>query len=87
MLGHREGTTVVMVTHDHEVEDHVDRILRIRDGKTSTETTTQSGELVILDSAGRLQLPRSVMETAKLGGRVRVRAEQGRVVIEPPDGE
>jgi ABC-type lipoprotein export system ATPase subunit len=86
-LRDREGTTVVMVTHDHEVESHVDRILRIRDGKTSTETTAGAGELVILDSAGRLQIPKSVLEAAKLGARVRVRADKGRVVIEPPESE
>jgi ABC-type lipoprotein export system ATPase subunit len=86
-LSEREGTTVVMVTHDHEVERHVDRVLRIRDGKTSTETTAGAGELVILDPAGRLQLPKSVLEASKLGARVRVRAEKGRVVIEPPEGE
>ena len=86
-LSEREGTTVVMVTHDHEVERHVDRVLRIRDGKTSTETTAGAGELVILDPAGRLQLPKSVLEASKLGARVRVRAEKGRVVIEPPETE
>jgi ABC-type lipoprotein export system ATPase subunit len=86
-LREREGTTVLMVTHDHEVEHHVDRILRIRDGRTSTETTAGAGELVILDPAGRLQLPKSVREAAGLGARVRVRAERGRVVIEPPDGQ
>ena len=86
-LRDREGTTVVMVTHDHEVEQHVDRILRIRDGRTSTETTAGAGELVILDPAGRLQLPKSVLEASKLGARVRVRAERGRVIIEPPEGE
>lgn len=86
-LGHREGTTVVMVTHDHEVERHVDRILKIRDGRTSTETRAASGELVILDASGRLQLPKSVLEATKLGTRVRVRAEGNRVLIEPPEGE
>lgn len=86
-LREREGTTVVMVTHDHEVERHVDRVLRIRDGKTSTETTAGAGELVIIDSAGRLQIPKSVLEASKLGARVRVRADKGRVVIEPPENE
>jgi ABC-type lipoprotein export system ATPase subunit len=85
-LGRREGTTVVMVTHDHEVERHVDRILKIRDGRTSTESRMESGELVILDPSGRLQLPRSVLDATGLGTRVRVRAEGSRVVIEPPDG-
>jgi ABC-type lipoprotein export system ATPase subunit len=86
-LRDREGTTVVMVTHDHEVEHHVDRILRIRDGRTSTETTAGAGELLILDPAGRLQLPKSVLDATRLGARVRVRAEGGRVIIEPPEDE
>ncbi len=86
-LRDREGTTVVMVTHDHEVEHHVDRILRIRDGRTSTETTAGAGELLILDPAGRLQLPRSVLDAARLGARVRVRAEGRRVIIESPEDE
>jgi putative ABC transport system ATP-binding protein len=81
-LRDREGTTVVMVTHDHEVERHVDRVLRIRDGRTSTETRAETGELLIVDSAGRLQIPMSVRREANLGARVRVRVENGRVIIE-----
>lgn len=84
-LRDRDGTTVVMVTHDHEVERHVDRVLRIRDGRTSTETRAATGELLIVDAAGRLQIPKSVREEANLGGRVRVRVENGRVVIENAD--
>ncbi len=89
VLGHvqdlreREGTTVIMVTHDHEVERYADRVLRIRDGRTSTESRTESGELVILDRAGRLQLPKSVIAETGLRDRVRVRVEDGRVVVEP----
>lgn len=85
-LRDRDGTTILMVTHDREVESHVDRILLIRDGRTSTETRAGAGELVILDSSGRLQLPRAVREAAKLGDRVRVRVEHGKVVIEDANG-
>jgi ABC-type lipoprotein export system ATPase subunit len=84
-LRDRDGTTVIMVTHDHEVERYADRVLRIRDGRTSTETRAAGGELVILDRAGRLQLPRSVLEETGLHDRVRVRVEDGRVVLEPGD--
>jgi ABC-type lipoprotein export system ATPase subunit len=84
-LRDRDGTTIVMVTHDHEVERHVDRVLRIRDGRTSTETRAETGELLIVDPAGRLQLPRSVRQEANLGTRVRVRVEDGHVVIERAD--
>jgi putative ABC transport system ATP-binding protein len=85
-LRDRDGTTIVMVTHDHEVERHVDRVLRIRDGRTSTETRAETGELLIVDAAGRLQIPRSVRQEANLGARVRVRVEDGRVIIENADG-
>ena len=84
-LRDRDGTTVVMVTHDHEVERHVDRVLRIRDGRTSTETRAATGELLIVDAAGRLQIPKAVREEANLGARVRVRVENGRVIIENAD--
>jgi ABC-type lipoprotein export system ATPase subunit len=84
-LRDREGTTIVMVTHDHEVERHVDRVLRIRDGRTSTETRAETGEMLIVDAAGRLQLPKAVRQEANLGGRVRVRVEDGRVIIERAD--
>src|SRR5207302_915860 len=81
-LRDREGTTVIMVTHDHEVERYADRVLRIRDGRTSTESRAAGGELVILDRAGRLQLPKSVIAETGLRDRVRVRVEDGRVVLE-----
>lgn len=84
-LRDRDGTTIVMVTHDHEVERHVDRVLRIRDGRTSTETRADTGEMLIVDPAGRLQLPKSVRQEANLGARVRVRVEDGRVIIERAD--
>ena len=67
------------------LERHVDRVLRIRDGRTSTETRAATGELLIVDAAGRLQIPKSVREEANLGARVRVRVENGRVIIENVD--
>lgn len=86
------GMTVVMVTHDHQVERHVERAVLIRDGKTSTETRWSgrdgrrvAEELVLLDRANRLQLPTGYVEEAGLHERVRVRLEAGRVVILPAE--
>jgi len=80
------GTTVVMVTHDRHVEHHVDRVIRIRDGRTSTETLRDAvEELVILDRAGRLQLPKAHLEALGLKDRVRVRREGDRLVILRPE--
>jgi ABC-type lipoprotein export system ATPase subunit len=82
------GTTVIAVTHDHQVERFADRVIGIRDGRTSTETryVTREGqdladELVILDTAGRLQLPPALVRELGLRGRVRVRREGDKLII------
>ncbi len=86
------GTTIIMVTHDRQIEEHVERVVLIRDGRTSAETRwTGTGpdrtadEYVVLDAAGRLQLPGEYVEALGLQGRVRVRLEPGRVVVSPAD--
>ena len=87
------GTTVVLVTHDPQVERHVDRVIQIRDGRTSTETRHRrvedgrlvADELVIIDRAGRLQVPRAHLERLGLRDRARVHLEGDRLVITPPD--
>jgi ABC-type lipoprotein export system ATPase subunit len=84
------GTTVIMVTHDHQVEEYVERVVLIRDGRTSRETRyagapgeRTSEELVIVDEAGRLQLPAEYVEALGLRGRARVRMEDGRIIVVP----
>jgi len=84
------GTTVIMVTHDHQVEEYVERVVLIRDGRTSTEMRfggapgeRTAEELVIVDAAGRLQLPADYVEAVGLRGRARVRMEDGRIVLIP----
>jgi ABC-type lipoprotein export system ATPase subunit len=83
-------TTLILVTHDPQIERYVDRVIRIRDGKTSTETrwiesagTVVADELVIMDRAGRLQLPPAYVEALALKERVRVHLEQDHLRIVP----
>ncbi len=85
-----DGAAAVIVTHDPEVEAHVDRVVMIRDGRTSSERrwVEREGELVhdelaIMDRAGRIQLPRAYVERLGLEGRVRLHLEDGRIVILP----
>jgi ABC-type lipoprotein export system ATPase subunit len=87
------GTTVVIVTHDPAVAEHVDRTVAIRDGRTSsevlrrTEVTADGRERVIaeeyavLDRAGRVQLPRDFVTTLGLRERVRLELEPDHVGV------
>jgi ABC-type lipoprotein export system ATPase subunit len=84
-------TTIVLVTHDPLVAEHVQRTVSIRDGRTSTETLRDHGgaatalgeEFAVLDGAGRLQLPRSHVEALGLRRRVRLRLERDHIGIWP----
>ena len=92
------GTSIVLVTHDPLVADHVQRTIAIRDGRTSTETLRRAardrsttGELVgeefaVLDAAGRLQLPRALVEALQLRRRVRLHLERDHIEVWPDDG-
>jgi len=88
------GTTIVLVTHDPLVAEHVDRTVAIRDGRTSTETLRRGRdaaerleeEFAVLDRAGRLQLPRAHVEALGLHRRVRLRLEGDHIGIWPDRG-
>ncbi len=79
------GATVVVVTHDAGVSDHVARTIAIRDGRTSSEvlrdhtgvggpggTGATAEEFAVMDRAGRVQLPREYREALDLTRRVRL---------------
>jgi peptide/nickel transport system ATP-binding protein len=91
------NTSVIVVTHDPQVAARVDRVVGIRDGRTSTEIrrqrnlkdgSMQEEEWVILDKTGRLQIPQVYVETLILEGRVKVRLEEDHISVWPAlDGE
>lgn len=88
------GTAAIFVTHDTQVQKHTNRVVEIRDGKTSTETRWREAgdgyvtdQVLIMDRAGRLQLPKAIVEKLKLGGRVRAHVEGDEVRIRRVEGE
>jgi ABC-type lipoprotein export system ATPase subunit len=96
------GVTVILVTHDRRLSSRVDRVVAIRDGRTSSELVRRGSyreeldgigegmagpgheEMVIVDRAGRLQVPREYLERLGIGSRAKVDLEEGRIVITPP---
>jgi peptide/nickel transport system ATP-binding protein len=86
------GTTILLVTHDPSVAARVDRVVSIRDGRTSTEIRRErrageSGDLeeewVILDRVGRLQIPAVYLDTLAMKGRVKLRREPDHLSVWP----
>ena len=55
-------------------EPHLDR-----------EAESSHDHFVLLDSAGRMQVPEELRERYRIGGRVRLVEDEGRLLIEPPD--
>lgn len=100
-LNRAYGLTVVIVSHDPNIARFVDRVVAIRDGKTSSETRrveTEAAdqvngdgaarehvfeELVMLDSAGRLQIPKEIRERYNIGDRIRMEETPEGLVLRP----
>jgi len=96
------GVTVVIVTHDIRIMSKVNRVVTIRDGRTSQENIrkpkfdfSRTGvqieethdEFIVVDGAGRLQIPRNLIEHLKFGRRARVLMEEDHLAVWPVDGQ
>jgi ABC-type methionine transport system ATPase subunit len=91
-LNQQLGVTVIVVTHDPQVAQRVDRVVAIRDGRTATEIRRRRDtagdviheeEFALLDRVGRLQLPPHFIEALDLKERVRLALEQDHVGVWP----
>jgi ABC-type lipoprotein export system ATPase subunit len=101
-LNQHLGLTILIVSHDQGISRYVNRVVAIRDGKTSSETVRQSTvmmngaalsakpehatdevyeELVVLDSAGRLQVPRDYLLQHNIKDRARLEVTADGILI------
>ncbi|HOT92928.1 MAG TPA: ABC transporter ATP-binding protein [Anaerolineae bacterium] len=90
------GLTTLIVSHDPGIARHVNRVVAIRDGKLATETVRAKTdgqqtheevfeELAVLDSAGRLQIPKPFLEHFGIKGRARIELTEEGILILPTD--
>jgi putative ABC transport system ATP-binding protein len=109
-LNQQFNVTTLIVSHDPGITRHVDRVVAIRDGRTSSETirietpiqhTLTGGEhpsetqheityqeLVVLDSAGRLQIPKEYLDRFQISGRARLEiTEKGILICSAPTSD
>jgi ABC-type lipoprotein export system ATPase subunit len=94
-LNQQLGLTVLIVSHDPAIARHVHRVMAIRDGKAASETVRARRrpddhsheehfeELLVLDSAGRLQIPKDYRQRLRIRRRVRMEMEESRLTIYP----
>ncbi|MYI86206.1 MAG: ABC transporter ATP-binding protein [Dehalococcoidia bacterium] len=93
-LNARYGVTIIIVTHDPEIASRVNRVGAIRDGRTSMEifrrvektggvTHVVHDEYVLVDSAGRLQVPREFLDRLSISERAKLFLGEGRVEVLP----
>ena len=101
------GITIVIVTHDLKLAKKVNRVVAIRDGRTSSEFLRKSykeelensqndfnesedkEELIVMDRAGRIQIPKEYLEKLGLAGKnkLKVEIENGQIIIKAPSQE
>jgi len=94
-MNEEHRVTIVVVSHDPLVADHVDRTVAIRDGRTSSEVLrrTEIGdegehrivaeEFALLDRVGRLQLPSEYVDILEMQRRVRLTLDPDHINIWP----
>ena len=98
-LNQELGLTICIVSHDPLIARHVGRVVAIRDGRLASETVRrrQNGaanaetmsqmdqfeELIVLDSAGRLQIPKSYREQLAIENRVEMEVTDKGLLIRP----
>jgi ABC-type lipoprotein export system ATPase subunit len=96
-LNRRYGVTIVVVTHDPHIAASVDRVVAIRDGRTSTEIFRRirlegtraeivHDEYVLVDGAGRLQIPREFLESLHIRDRAKLLMGEGSIEVRPDTG-
>ena len=79
-------TTVVIVTHDPTIENHVDRSIGMRDGKVVNEVISDSSnkknEYIVVDSFGGVQIPQEILKKSKISSKANLKVADNKISLE-----
>jgi ABC-type lipoprotein export system ATPase subunit len=81
-LAQDNKTTVILVSHDAELADHAQRVVRIRDGRVVAEGIGGRGPLVV-DRGGWVQLPAELLDQAGIDGAAHAEPIPGGLLLTP----
>ncbi len=99
-LNQEYNKTIVVVTHDMRFEQRSDRAFRILDGmisgirqaknrhevlKMDIEAPPEREELIYVDQFGNMRIPKHFLKQANIKNHVRIRVENGKLIVEPAD--
>jgi ABC-type lipoprotein export system ATPase subunit len=84
-LARAERCTAVIVSHDPASTTIADRIVQIRDGRVSEETTRELGgeDAIVVGHGGWLRLPEELLRRSGIRGHASARLEGGEIVVSP----
>ena len=85
-LAREAGCTVLIVSHDPESATIADRVIRIRDGRVSGESSRQSAEEdgIVVGRGGWLRLPEELLARAGIRSHATARLSDDGIVVSAP---
>jgi ABC-type lipoprotein export system ATPase subunit len=81
-LARENGATTLIVSHDPGSASIADRIVHVRDGRVSAESTREGTDELVVGRGGWIRLPEELLRRTSIVERARARADGAAIVVE-----